>query len=87
MHAVAEFKQIVLEVLQYSEILFSNSFVSGPVVIHPDFKVFITLSISSLVISGGEKGIFLFNLDHSISIIYSKHLQSLQQLLLSHHRR
>src|SRR5690625_2169480 len=57
--AVAEFKQAALFVPIYSAILFSNFFVLGPVVIHPDFNALMTSSTSSSVTSGGEKGIFL----------------------------
>ena len=32
------------------------------IVIHPDFNVFTTSSISSSVISGGENGIFIFHI-------------------------
>jgi hypothetical protein len=55
MQDVAEFKQTALFVLQYLAIFFSKSLVRGPVVIHPDFKVSQTKSISELEISGGEK--------------------------------
>lgn len=37
---------------------FSNSFVRGPVVIHPDMIAFFTSSTSNKLISGGENGIF-----------------------------
>ena len=47
--------------------LISNSFVFGPVVIHPDFIALITLFISNSVISGGENGILLFTAFISIS--------------------
>ena len=42
---VAEFRQIVLLFPQYSARSFSNFFVLGPVVIHPDFRVSTTSSI------------------------------------------
>ena len=58
--AVAEFKHTVLGVVVNSDNLLSNSFVFGPVVIHPDFKVSITSLISSSIISGGENGILYF---------------------------
>ncbi len=57
--AVAEFKQTALFVPTYLAICFSNSFVFGPVVIHPDLSASITSVISSSVMSGGENGIFL----------------------------
>jgi len=47
MHAVAEFIAAALEVLQYSAICFSNNLVFVPVVIHADFNVSTTSSISS----------------------------------------
>ena len=46
----------------------SNSFVFGPVVIQPDFKVSITSLISSSVISGGENGILYFSFLNSYFI-------------------
>ena len=63
--AVAEFKQTVLSVPKYAANCLSNSFVFGPVVSQPDLSTSVTNSISLLLISGGENGIFLimsFNL-------------------------
>jgi hypothetical protein len=57
--AVAEFKQQTVLVLQNAARFFSNCFVLGPVVIQPDRSASTTSSISSFVISGGEKGIIL----------------------------
>ena len=61
--AVALFKQTVLFVPTYSDILLSNSFVRGPVVIHPDSIASLTSSTSSKLISGGENGISLISTD------------------------
>ena len=59
--AVAEFKHtaIPFELSQKVATSFSNCLVRGPVVIQPERKAFETSAISSSVISGGEKGIFL----------------------------
>ena len=43
----------------YLDILFSNSFVRGPVVIHPESIASLTSSTSNMLISGGENGIFV----------------------------
>lgn len=59
--AVAELRHAVFSVPIYSDISLSNFFVFGPVVIHPDFKVSTTESISACEISGGENGIFIFS--------------------------
>ena len=58
--AVAEFRQTAFSVWHNSAISFSNCFVFGPVVIHPDFKASTTSLISSSPTSGGENGIFIF---------------------------
>ena len=63
--AVAELRQTVFGVLVNSDNLLSNSFVFGPVVIQPDFKVSITSLISPSLISGGENGILYFFVSNS----------------------
>src|SRR5699024_2759913 len=68
MQAVAEFIVTDLSVLQNSAIFFSNCFVLGPVVIHPERNASVTLSISFSVISGGENGIFI------LTILYTPYI-------------
>ena len=56
--AVQEFNATVLELPTKLVISFSNCFVLGPVVIHPDLSTSTTLSMSVWLIAGGENGIF-----------------------------
>ena len=57
--AVLEFRQTAFDVPLRCATSRSNSFVLGPVVIHPDFSASTTSLISASVISGGLKGILL----------------------------
>ena len=59
--AVCEFKQTTSDAPNHFVIFFSNSFVFGPVVIHPDFNTSTIYFISKSVISGGENGISRFS--------------------------
>ena len=59
MAAVAEFRATALCVWQQSAMSRSNSFVFGPVVIHPERIASLTSFTSASVMSGGENGIFL----------------------------
>ncbi len=72
MAVVAEFKQTALFTPTYSAILLSNSFVFGPVVIQPDLSASTTSAISSSVISGGEKGMFLCSSINFPSLLISQ---------------
>ena len=64
---VQEFTATVVLWPQYAEISFSNCFVLGPVVIHPDFKAATTASVVTSSILGGENGIIIRLFDYSIS--------------------
>src|SRR5947207_3003467 len=64
---VAEFKHKVALHPLYAVSFFSNNFVFGPVVIHPDFNVSITSSIILRSIRGGEKGIIILFVQKGVS--------------------
>ena len=59
--AVCELRQTARFTPHRSATSRSNSFVLGPVVIHPDLNASETCSISFSVISGGENGIFIIS--------------------------
>ena len=58
----------------YSANLYSNSAVTGPVVIQPDFNVLTTLLISGVPIDGLQNGTFIiFSLVFLLHVIYQRH--------------
>ena len=67
---VFEFTANVALFPQYAVNLRSNSFVFGPVVIQPDFKVSTTSSMTFWSILGGENGIIIKLLNPKHSIMY-----------------